>query len=636
MGNLDSKKAHKNSTMKQIAKITTQVGPGQAGESHADSSVSPHRILGGGNSLPFVAASSRSAADLAPPFCTDQAAVLAPSTNTDQAAVLAPSTSTDQAADLAPLIDTDQAASNAPIPTLSAPPTSAWQQSLVRNSVTQNPDNDTDKARLTSLGKALRALTRQLAKTEAKLKKADPEPGSGMADGSGGCTPIPADEVRVLLSKREKLRNRERELSDRMRKIREGPGQRDVQAGSSKGVRDQPEVREGFAQREKGPDAETRERRQVREGVTRREKPSQATVPTEAVNQTQDQTDKILMRKRGKRSGSNRLIRVSAERTLPNASKPQPGPSGSGTAKRDRPDDSASPSALQGDPKRVRTQAAQSEQKTYARATKDIPARLAVAICLPPPSRDLTSDEATHVKSELERLLIESVVSDPTKPLPAFRGYPRVKDGTVQMWCEDENALTWLTQKLPSLRLPNSDQTLTVMRQSDVPTRVRAALFVPRFNGDIALLQSLLINQNAWYDIGRWSLYRATKVGGDNYGTYLTLGIPTDEVDKVLGRERRISYLLGSIYVRFYPQTHPKTESDDTEPTAQTQTETNDPDNDMDKLEEEMARAVMADADADKAPPSPGWTAQLLASSPTDEWRRMEEEVMVSDGSVSS
>lgn len=51
-GNLASKKAqNKTTTMKQERKISPQVGPGQAGESHTDPSVCPLHNLGGGGAL---------------------------------------------------------------------------------------------------------------------------------------------------------------------------------------------------------------------------------------------------------------------------------------------------------------------------------------------------------------------------------------------------------------------------------------------------------------------------------------------------------------------------------------------------------------------------------------------------------
>lgn len=289
----------------------------------------------------------------------------------------------------------------------------------------------------------------------------------------------------------------------------------------------------------------------------------------------------------------------------------QPGSSGRGPTKRKRRDNSASSSTIQGDVKRVRVHSTQRETRIYARATKDIPARLAVAICCSPPSRDLTHEEAEEVKVGLENLLLDS---DSITPLPAFRGYPREAKGTVQIWCEDDDALTWLAHNVPLLRLPDPNLRLTVLKQSEMPTRVRASLFVPRFRGDIQKLHRVLIRQNLWCDMASWSLYRATTVGGENYGTYLTLGVPPLEVKKVLSRERRISYLLGSIYVRIWPTT----ESSDcgTGPMTTTLTETRMDDTDIAEEDDEDARS----------PTTSGWSEQLLASSPGDQHDQYRDE----------
>ncbi|KAJ8721363.1 hypothetical protein PYW07_002138 [Mythimna separata] len=606
-GNLESPKAHQNSTnMKQSSKITTQVGPGQAGESHADSSVSPHRILGGGTNLLIGAASSaRPSAETAHPIPA-QATLHAPDANT--------------------LTPAATHAMNTRL-TLSAP-SSAWHQSMVRKSVTNNPDNDTDKAHLASLGKELRALARQRRKTEARLRYTNPEHDSERAYDSSGPTPIRADEVRMLVTKHEKICARERELSDRMRKIRESFGRRDTQTAATPGVRDQPEVREGATRSEKRSDAGTGgvcDQPEVRDGETRTEKGPDAERreqgTTRAGSLNQNLIDAQNNKTRRKRARRPRPLRVPVERATPGTSEPQPGPSGLGLVKRMRPDDTASPSELQEDRKRARTETAPREQKTYAQTTNDTPEHLAVAICFSPFSRDITRNEATRVKVELDRLLMESDLA----LLPAFRGYPRLRDGALQMWCEDENALTWLTQNVPLIRLPNTDLTLTVVLQSDVPPRVRAALYVPRYNGPIERLQHLLARQNPWYNIGRWSLYRATSVGGSNHGTYLTLGIPVEELDTIRGRERRIAYSLGSIYVRFYRRSNPKGISN--EPSTFHA--------DVSRLEEEMAHAAMNDI-LENAPASPRWPAQLLATSPSNDESGTEEGGELSEGSFSS
>ncbi|KAL4721179.1 hypothetical protein ACJJTC_006562 [Scirpophaga incertulas] len=225
--------------------------------------------------------------------------------------------------------------------------------------------------------------------------------------------------------------------------------------------------------------------RQVREEETQREKPLDAEASCQG--QTVTENDPRRQKRRGKRAGQAHREFL-ASNTLPRTSDPQPGPSGLGAMKRSRPDETASPSALQGEPKRVRVQSGQGEQRTYALATKDIPSRLAVAICFTPPAQDMTPYQGERVQAEIET--------------------PDYGERLV-------HHIASLQRHVPGIKLPDTDQVLTVMRQSDIPTRVRAALFVPRYNGDIARLQGILKRQNTWYDIGRWSLYRATSVGGE-------------------------------------------------------------------------------------------------------------------------
>ncbi|KAL4720102.1 hypothetical protein ACJJTC_012986 [Scirpophaga incertulas] len=554
-----------------------QVGTGQARESHTATAVRPQRNLGEDTNLFSTAPSARAAA-------------IAPTT---PAASIAPN-------------DTNTAANNAPNTLLqSAPTMNCWQQLIVKKSRTNNPDNDMTNPRQASLSAELRALALQRESIDARLNDRQTP---GYEGGHGGPDPIPPDEVRRLRKKRGKITARERKLLNRLRDIRAGASQRDAQTDAGAAVRDQRQVREEETQREKPPDAEASCQGQVREGATQREKPLTATEPTVPADRNRADSDGERPR-RQKRRGESGLDKHTG-------SSWQPTPCHAPLIRR------------QGEPKRVRVQSGQGEQRTYALATKDIPARLAVAICFTPPAQDMTPYQGERVQAEIERLIMES---DSSTTLPAFRGYPRMADGTVHMWCENEYALSWLTQHVPGIKLPDTDQMLTVMRQSDIPTRVRAALFVPRYNGDIARLQGILKRQNTWYDIGRWSLYRATSVGGDNQGTYLTLGIPPDEAEKVRARERRVSYLLGSIYVRFFPSTKPSedqtavvvSKDHDTKPQPDpTTTGTPDDDDDIGKLEEEMAKAAMAEREIPTPEPT-GWR-ELLASSPNDGRQSME------------
>ncbi|KAL4703335.1 hypothetical protein ACJJTC_013101 [Scirpophaga incertulas] len=360
--------------------------PGKPGNPTPATAVRPHRNLGEDTNLFSTAPSARAAA-------------IAPTT---PAASIAPN-------------DTNTAATNAPNTLLqSAPTMNCWQQLIVEKSRTNNPDNDITNPRQASLSAELRALALQRKSIDARLNDRQTPGNEG---GHGGPDPIPPDEVRRLRKKRGKITARERKLLNRLRDIRAGASQRDAQTDAGAAVRDQ---------------------RQVREEETQREKPLTAPEPTAPADRNRADSDGERPRRqkrRGKWAGQTHREFLATNTLPPRTSEPQPGPSGLGAMKTSRPDETASPSALQGEPKRVRVQSSQGEQKTYAQATKDILARLAVAICFTPPAQNMTPNQGERVQAEIERLIMES---DSSTTLPAFRGYPRMADGTVHMWCENE------------------------------------------------------------------------------------------------------------------------------------------------------------------------------------------------------
>ncbi|KAL4719982.1 hypothetical protein ACJJTC_017324 [Scirpophaga incertulas] len=300
-----------------------------------------------------------------------------------RAAAIAP---TIPAASIAPN-DTNTAATNAPNTFLqSAPTMNCWQQLIVKKSRTNNPDNDITNPRQASLSAELRALALQRKSIDARLNDRQTPGNEG---GHGGPDPIPPDEVRRLRKKRGKITARERKLLNRLRDIRAGASQRDAQTDAGAAVRDQ---------------------RQVREEETQREKPLTAPEPTAPADRNRADSDGERPRRqkrRGKWAGQTHREFLATNTLPPRTSEPQPGPSGLGAMKTSRPDETASPSALQGEPKRVRVQSSQGDQKTYAQATKDILARLAVAICFTPPAQDMTPNQGERVQAEIERLIME-------------------------------------------------------------------------------------------------------------------------------------------------------------------------------------------------------------------------------------
>lgn len=226
------------------------------------------------------------------------------------------------------------------------------------------------------------------------------------------------------------------------------------------------------------------------------------------------------------------------------------------TGKRDRLDDTVSP---RGDAKRTRTVdgARETGSMSYARAAQQ--PNLGVAIALSPRGL-LTLDESENIKNSISKKIF-AALTDPIRPgqtryAPAFRGNSFLSRGVLMMWCEEDKALEWLKAAVRVMPSPRAGTTLTVVRQSDLPDLVKAVLFVPDYTGDVGILQSILALQNYWYNMQSWSLYHASVRthnydSGDKTGLYLVLGIPRNEVLKVQEHERRVAYMVGSIYLRY-------------------------------------------------------------------------------------
>ena len=97
---------------------------------------------------------------------------------------------------------------------------------------------------------------------------------------------------------------------------------------------------------------------------------------------------------------------------------------------------------------------------------------------------------------------------------------------------------------------PSEGCTLEVVSQTEIPSRVKCGLFVPGYDSDLRSLHRLLALQNkSWYNLATWSLYKATRTEGPKPGVFLLLGIPKEEIPKIMARGRRVAYSYGSIYV---------------------------------------------------------------------------------------
>ncbi|XP_075970111.1 uncharacterized protein LOC142972739 [Anticarsia gemmatalis] len=243
------------------------------------------------------------------------------------------------------------------------------------------------------------------------------------------------------------------------------------------------------------------------------------------------------------------------------------GPDERASSKRSRLDDTQSP---RGEAKRAKTDAKPKRAMSYADANKS---HLRVAIITVPP-RDLSQSQADQLREAIDDSILQAVLAPPSPSVhaPSFRGRPFLLDGALAMWCEDTNALDWLGKEIGNIASPVPGTTLTVIKQSEMKKKLKAGLLIHTRITEAATLQRVLCAQNPWYKVDSWQCYDMTvddkpqEVNSKEKIVHLILGIPEDQKQAILDRDRRVAHMSGSGYIRFFTSEEQATSS--SRPTA--------------------------------------------------------------------
>ncbi|KAI5634577.1 hypothetical protein NE865_12702 [Phthorimaea operculella] len=159
---------------------------------------------------------------------------------------------------------------------------------------------------------------------------------------------------------------------------------------------------------------------------------------------------------------------------------------------------------------------------------------LAVAV-ITEPFHELKEEHAVLVQDALERHWMRP--SSPRRHrrrsrivlLLSRQGLPG--RGVLKLRCEDDFSLGWLRSTIEGLHSPIAGTRLVVRRQSEVPRRVRAGMFLQFTDKSVDDLRVRLRRQNTWYNIDSWSLYRAEKQENKD-GDKVSDSSPTGEQEK--------------------------------------------------------------------------------------------------------
>lgn len=209
-------------------------------------------------------------------------------------------------------------------------------------------------------------------------------------------------------------------------------------------------------------------------------------------------------------------------------------------AKRARLDDTQSP---RGDPKKPKL--VDGTQVPYAEAVRS---DLLVAVTTVT-GEPLTAQAAEEIQVLLqERLLKDAIDATNDEPVnPVFQGKPTYANGALKLWCEDHDTVAYLTRIVSEFTLSTGTR-LMVKRQCDLVRLVRCGVLLPGKQPDIWIVGRALRFQNKWARVDSWILHKVDRQDGN---TFLIFSAPEDVVQTLIDRERRLCYLLGSVYVKF-------------------------------------------------------------------------------------
>jgi hypothetical protein len=161
----------------------------------------------------------------------------------------------------------------------------------------------------------------------------------------------------------------------------------------------------------------------------------------------------------------------------------------------------------------------------------------------------LSPAQSEEVKEQLQRLLLKEAMQPGNSQSegPQFRGKPTFSNGSLKLWCEDKGTMAWLNNNVSAITL-SGGQKLVVKRESELPKRVRCGILLPGLHDTTTEIGHMLRYQNKWAEIDRWLLYGLKKQATD---TFAKVSIPETVVGPLMNRGRRLSFMLGSVYVKF-------------------------------------------------------------------------------------
>ncbi|CAH2228344.1 uncharacterized protein LOC120636422 [Pararge aegeria] len=195
-----------------------------------------------------------------------------------------------------------------------------------------------------------------------------------------------------------------------------------------------------------------------------------------------------------------------------------------------------------------------------ATGTNDIAAQPPICVSVTTTPRIyLTRTETSAILDRIQLAIFVActgpLTPSQTRYAPAFQVNAIHSEGVLKMWCNDERSLFWLEETVSRMSSPMVGTALTVTVLSKIQLRSRLELYVPNFEGGMEQLHQILSVQNPWYNVSLWALFRYVKLTGNPPGVFLILGVPSEELPKIMARDLKVAYLTGTINIRLFQDT---------------------------------------------------------------------------------
>ncbi|CAH2087827.1 unnamed protein product [Euphydryas editha] len=220
-----------------------------------------------------------------------------------------------------------------------------------------------------------------------------------------------------------------------------------------------------------------------------------------------------------------------------------------GSSKRARLDETVSPRGEHKRPKLLH----RPQPTSYADATKTDPL-VAVTSAT---TGQICAASVQLIQEKLQEKILADMTAARDEEGPLFLGKPVYDGGVLKLWCSNLKTLDWLKTAVNDIVLPTGDR-LTVKQMWEITRRVRCGILLPGVIKDTRAIGGVLRFQNPWAEVDRWLLH---SLHPQTCETFIVVSVPEDLVPVLMEHERRLGFMLGSVYLKFQGPSGKFTES---------------------------------------------------------------------------